>query len=522
MADAEERLYEDLEWAGIEWDEGPNKGGGCGPYKQSQRTAIYQDHAERLLSSGDAYRCFCSSERLHTLAAHRQSLGQPLDYDRACAHIPREESDDRAAKGEAHVVRLKAPEQYPAYEDLVYGLIRQKQDIRTRVKGPLYPYSYEDPVLLKSDGFPTYHLASVVDDHLMEITHVIRGSEWMSSTPKHLTIYKAFGWEPPAYAHVGLLLDKSGAKLSKRNASIDIAEWREKGVFPETLTNFVTLLGWSHRQKMDLMSMKELIQFASMKFTRGDTTVDFGKLWFLQRRHAERYTAFQDPSSSTNIPPNRDLNIIAVQPVVKALAQRSEADLPVYSALPTELSRQSYVRSIVWADAKNYTTPSEFIDWSIYFFTRPSPADLEPNVPDFKLQKIPSHVPDTVVTATFLPHLGLIVEIPSKDWTVQRLKGACGTLIAHAMEGSTGELELSAEEENMMKKAWSRLVYGYLRWALMVGKPGADTTSIMEILGKKETVWRLGVAKEIVEKAFRDEESSELGGVTEAGDGLSK
>jgi glutamyl-tRNA synthetase len=143
---------------------------------QSQRTAIYRSHTEQLLESGKAYRCFCSPERLHTLAEHRQSNGQPPDYDRTCAHAPKEQSDDRAAKGEAHVVRLKVPDKYPVYNDLVYGLVRQRGENKFKLSGE----GYEDPILLKSDGFPTYHLANVVDDHLMKITHVIRGSVYTS------------------------------------------------------------------------------------------------------------------------------------------------------------------------------------------------------------------------------------------------------------------------------------------------------------------------------------------------------
>merc|ERR1712093_812523 len=206
IPDAEARLFEDLEWAGIEWDEGPKIGGPFGPYKQSQRTALYREHAEKLLESGNAYRCFCTPDRLFNLAQHRAKLGLPPDYDRACTHVPKDESDDRASKGESHVVRLKVPDRYPVYNDLVYGLVRQRGDFtsipRSQGKGLGAFGSFDDPILLKSDGFPTYHLANVVDDHLMEITHVIRGSEWMSSTPKHLAMYQAFGWEPPAFAPV--------------------------------------------------------------------------------------------------------------------------------------------------------------------------------------------------------------------------------------------------------------------------------------------------------------------------------
>lgn len=186
--------------------------------------------------------------------------------------MPKEESDDRAAKGDAHVIRLLAPKIYPDFNDLVYGRVRQRGPEKLKSLAE----SFDDPVLLKSDGFPTYHLANVVDDHLMDITHVIRGSvsrprfmialtdqckEWMSSTPKHLAMYQAFGWSPPQFAHVGLLLDKDNQKLSKRTESTNIIELRDKkGIFPETLTNFVALLGWSHNARSDVMSMEDLIK----------------------------------------------------------------------------------------------------------------------------------------------------------------------------------------------------------------------------------------------------------------------
>ncbi|KNG45808.1 glutamyl-trna synthetase [Stemphylium lycopersici] len=183
IADAEQRLLDDLRWAGLEWDEGPEVGGPYGPYKQSERSDLYRQHAHSLLESGNAYRCFCSSERLNALAEHRHKLGIATDYDRTCAPLSKEESDDRASRGEAHTIRLKVPEQYPTYKDLIYGTFRP-----LKRRGHVTETAYEDPILLKSDGLPTYHLANVVDDHLMKITHVIRGSEWMPSTPKHIAM----------------------------------------------------------------------------------------------------------------------------------------------------------------------------------------------------------------------------------------------------------------------------------------------------------------------------------------------
>ncbi|KAL8708449.1 MAG: hypothetical protein Q9220_006673 [cf. Caloplaca sp. 1 TL-2023] len=276
VANAEERLYEDLKWAGLQWDEGPDIGGPHGPYKQSERTVIYREHSERLLHSGHAYRCFCSAEKLNELARRRASLGLPNDYDRTCEGLPIEQSDERASKGKAFVVRLRTPIESPEYIDLVYGLVgKPAHNKRARNLGQV---SYEDPILLKTDGLPTYHLANVVDDHHMDITHVIRATvreqfptigfwvlltseqEWMSSTPKHLMLYKALGWTAPQFAHVGLLQDSLRQKFSKRKGDLDIRKFKDEGIFPEALLNYVALYGWSHTSKSDFLSLSDLVR----------------------------------------------------------------------------------------------------------------------------------------------------------------------------------------------------------------------------------------------------------------------
>jgi glutamyl-tRNA synthetase len=189
---------------------------------------------------------------LRAKADERNRLGLPTEYDRTCFHLQKEESDERAYKGQPFVVRLIDPESPPKFVDLVFG----RQDIHADRRK--LPDVFEDPILLKSDGFPTYHLANVVDDHHMKITHVIRGSEWLISTRKHISLYNAFGWNPPTFAHVGLLLDGDGSKLSKRDKAFDISLLQKDGVLPEALNNFLVLLGWSHRQKSDVMSMRKL------------------------------------------------------------------------------------------------------------------------------------------------------------------------------------------------------------------------------------------------------------------------
>jgi len=184
----------------------------------------------------------------------RVKRGLSSDYDRACYHIPKEQSDERASQGHNFVVRLKDPELQPVFHDLVYGHIKDgKAGLRRKDD------SFDDPIILKSDGLPTYHLANVVDDHHMEITHVIRGAEWLISTRKHLILYDAFGWKPPSFAHVGLLLDEAGNKLSKRDKAYDLSAIQDNGVLPEALNNFLALLGWTNRaSKRDFATMQEL------------------------------------------------------------------------------------------------------------------------------------------------------------------------------------------------------------------------------------------------------------------------
>ncbi|PBP25373.1 glutamyl-tRNA synthetase [Diplocarpon rosae] len=522
IEDAEERLFQDLEWAGIKWDEGPKRGGPYGPYKQSERTAIYREHTEILLESGSAYRCFCTSERLHTLASHRARLGLPPDYDRACTHVSKAESDDRASKGESHVIRLKVPDQYPVFHDLVYGIVRRRREdvIRGDVTPPPPPGgigvfgSFDDPILLKSDGFPTYHLANVVDDHLMAITHVIRGTEWMPSTPKHLALYEAFGWEPPKFAHVGLLLNKDRQKLSKRHGSQDIATYRKMGIFPETLTNYVALLGWSHNVGRDVMSMEELIHNASMKYTRGDTIVGFEKLSFLQKRHATRYASY--PAESAN--PLHSLTHLAVKPIVAYLDERlAPGRYPIYAAIAQGQAREDYVRQILYADAQNYLNPADFIQRNEYIFTTPTEARLREKMPLFKLHKVPSGVPFVPAQKTITLFTSLSA-IPDEDWKLAAVRERLAWIIKQGTDVSIAALneaqgrsvdQRTDELEKVVQKSWGKLVHGYLRWAITAGQPGPDGAETMVILGRDETIKRLKLADAVMRKTWKEQAEKE-------------
>lgn len=283
---AEQNIYESLKWAGLQWDEGPEIGGPYGPYIQSQRAEIYAKYANELIENGHAYRCFCSKERLDGLRDSARKLHPPsmASYDRKCSHLTHDESEKLATSGTPFTVRFKAPYKYPEFTDLLHGHLNlQTQTNPSDVR-------YDDPVLVKSDGLPTYHLANVVDDHLMKITHVIRGEEWLASTPKHVAMYNAFGWEPPAFVHIPLLTTLGNKKLSKRAGDIGVLSLASKGILPEAMINYVALYGWSpHKEGAEVFSLKELEKIFSLDgLTKGNAKVDEKKLGFLNKHFFQK------------------------------------------------------------------------------------------------------------------------------------------------------------------------------------------------------------------------------------------
>jgi glutamyl-tRNA synthetase len=247
-------ILDSLQWLGLDWDEGPEVGGKYGPYIQSERLRLYKETAERLISQGDAYLCYCSPERLEKMRAEQIRRKQPPGYDRHCRDLTAEERAKKEAEGITPVVRFKTPlEGQTRFNDLIYGDV-------------VFEHStIDDFILLKSDGYPTYHLANVVDDHAMEISHVIRAEEWLSSTPRHLLLYGALGLEPPQFIHHPMILGPDRAKLSKRHGAVSIIKYRDDGYLPEAMVNFLALLGWSLDDKTELLSRKELIDNFSLE-----------------------------------------------------------------------------------------------------------------------------------------------------------------------------------------------------------------------------------------------------------------
>jgi glutamyl-tRNA synthetase len=245
-----EEIFQSLSWMGLEWDEGPDRDGPHGPYIQSERRDIYQQHAEQLVEKGIAYRCFCTLERLAKLREKQQDTKMKTGsgYDRHCRELSSESSDQRVASGIPHVIRLKIPElRSIVFQDMIRGEIIYQSDV------------LDDFVLLKSDGFPTYHLANVVDDHYMKISHVMRGDEWIASTPRHILIYEAFEWKPPRFAHMPVILAQDGGKLSKRKGAASVLDYKSAGILPEALINFLALLGWSPGEDREIMTREELV-----------------------------------------------------------------------------------------------------------------------------------------------------------------------------------------------------------------------------------------------------------------------
>lgn len=240
-----EKIKQALEWLGLNWDQ---------YFEQSKRLKIYQKYANQLLGQGSAYRCFCTSKRLEKMRQEQIAARQPPRYDKKCLNLTKSEIDALMKRKTPYVIRFKIPEQGSVvFNDLVRGkIIFQNQEL-------------DDQIILKSDGFPTYHLAAVVDDHSMRVSHVIRGEEWLSSTPKHILMYQALKWQPPKFAHLPMILDPDKSKLSKRHGAVSINYYQEQGYLPEAMNNFLALLGWNPGTNQEIFSLQELIKDFSLK-----------------------------------------------------------------------------------------------------------------------------------------------------------------------------------------------------------------------------------------------------------------
>ncbi len=271
---SEETILNSLKWLGLEWDEGPDVGGPNGPYRQSERQEIYQEYADKLLDAGHAFHCFCTPERLDEMRASQREAGETARYDGRCMSISREEAQQRIDAGEKHVVRMKVPTEGTC---VVHDELRGDIEIDWR--------QVDMQVLVKTDGFPTYHLAVVVDDHLMEITDIIRGEEWINSAPKHILLYEYFGWEMPRLIHMPLLRNPDKSKLSKRKNPTSINFYKDMGFLPEAVVNYLGMLGWSMPDESEKFTLDEMVQnFDINRISLGAPVFDIEKLRWLNGR----------------------------------------------------------------------------------------------------------------------------------------------------------------------------------------------------------------------------------------------
>ncbi|XP_030067987.1 nondiscriminating glutamyl-tRNA synthetase EARS2, mitochondrial [Microcaecilia unicolor] len=276
---AGESLEDMLEWAGIEPDESPRRGGPVGPYQQSQRLDLYHRATEKLLKSGAAYRCFCTPQRLELLRKEALCNKQTPRYDNRCRHLTPQQTEEKLVQKSPFVIRFQLEQGVEPFQDLIYGCHRHEV---ASVEG--------DPVIMKSDGFPTYHLACVVDDHKMRVSHVLRGAEWLSSTSKHLLLYKALDWTPPQFAHLPLLLNKDGSKLSKRQGDIFLEHFAERGYLPEALLDIITNCGSGFKENQMGRVLEEIVaEFDINRVTTHSALLDLQKLPEFNRCHLNRH-----------------------------------------------------------------------------------------------------------------------------------------------------------------------------------------------------------------------------------------
>jgi len=331
-----DNLIETLNWAGINFDEGPNQGGDCAPYLQSERLQIYKDHIQKLIKEEKAYYCFCTPERLEKLREEQQKQKLPqAKYDKHCLHLSESEIEGKLKSGVPYVVRLNVQhDQKIFFNDVIRGRVEFETN------------NIDDQVLLKSDGFPTYHLANVVDDHLMGISHVIRGEEWLSSTPKHVILYDCLGWDKPVFAHLPLLLNPDKSKLSKRQGDVAVEDYREKGYLKEALINFVALLGWNFGDDKEFYDIDELIEkFSLERVHKAGAVFNLEKLNWLNYEHLRKKSD------------NEVLKMLRIE------IEKSEYKDNIY--------QDEYLLKVITAMKERVTFIKEYLTKSPYFFQAP-------------------------------------------------------------------------------------------------------------------------------------------------------
>jgi glutamyl-tRNA synthetase len=431
---AVENLIDTLRWAGLNYDEGPAVGGEFGPYVQSERTDIYRKHVDILIGKKEAYRCFCTPERLEEMRKELQKQKLTAKYDRTCLRLSEKEIQDNIAAGKPFVVRMKVPDNATVqFSDIIRGDVEFSSD------------QIDDQVLLKSDGYPTYHLANVVDDHLMQISHVIRGEEWLSSTPKHVLLYQFFGWEMPKFAHLPLLLNPDRSKLSKRQGDVAVEDYRAKGYLKEALINFIALLGWNPGDDREIFTLEELEkEFSLEKVNKAGAIFNLEKLNWLNFQHLRRK---------------------ASEEVLAMLKEQLSSVNGQQSDMNFQVLTDEYLLNIISAMRERVSFVGDFIEKSPYFFQ--APKEYDPAVVKKRWKPESPKYLKELTTELFK------LENPQKEDYEAALKRT-----AESLKIGNGEL------------------IHPLRLAVSGVGEGPGVYEIVSILGKEETVRRIDSAIE--------------------------
>jgi len=443
VEDAVEMIADNLRWLGITWQEGPDIGGPYGPYIQSERLPIYRAKAEELVAKGYAYRCNCSPERLSQVRTQLREEGDMPMYDGLCRHKPAGE----VSPDEPHVIRLKVPhEGETTFHDELRGDITIENHL------------IDDQVLLKSDGFPTYHLAVVVDDHMMGITHVIRGDDWIPSTPKRILIYRAFGWTPPTYVHVPLVLGPDGKKLSKRHGAVAVDEFRREGYLPEAVINFLALLGWApgEGEEQEVFSAEELIQrFDLARINRSPAVFSYDKLNWLNGYHIRRLS--QEELLARLIPFWAEAGLVP-DPVPVEMLHKLQLIVPLIQERLKTLRDVADMTGFMFAKIEtppaemligNKMTPAQslqalqathrllagLLDFSAQAM-EPAMRALASEM-ELKAGQVFSIVRNAVTGRTVTPPLFGTIEAIGREMTLRRLSNAEAVLEAHLTTGAS-------------------------------------------------------------------------------------
>jgi len=426
-----EEIMDSLRWLGLDWDEGPDIGGNYGPYYQSQRLDLYQAAAEQLIEQGDAYRCYCSPERLKEMRDEQAKLKQPPGYDRLCRELTFKQQAEKEASGIIPVVRFKMPlEGQVFFNDIIYGDITF--DLST----------LDDFILLKSDSYPTYHLANIVDDHAMKISHVIRAEEWISSVPRHLRLYKALGLEPPLFAHLPVILGPDRGKLSKRHGAVSLIEYKQQGYLPEAMFNFLAFVGWSLDDKTEVLSRQELIDnFSLERISKTGALFDKQKLEWMNGIYIRK---------------------LGHEDLLRKVMPFFESGLPEEVEHPIS---QQYVSRIVPLIQERINTLEKAATYAKFFFV---------DTPEYEVS-MPADKKMTEETA--------LAALKAAEERLSSLEGFSHDLLEDTLRHLAGELELKTGQ-----------LFGLLRIATTGRNATPPLFETMAVLGKERCLKRIRVA----------------------------